>query len=133
MQNSHEVEKLANDIKQAGGEVLDKFNSRFFYDLSVGSVPIGMDRKALTEDYDILPNAEIKLELERDAGGQLRPTGRNSEPHQSRDTGNDAWHLAMTQVDKMHKEGFTGTGIKVAIIDAGVSLTSGMSLILPRL
>ncbi|QLI68659.1 uncharacterized protein G6M90_00g055230 [Metarhizium brunneum] len=110
--NSHEVEKLANNIKQAGGEVLDKFNSRFFYGLSVGSVPSGMDRKAPAEDYDISPNAEIKSELERDAGGQLRPTGRNSEPHQSRDTGNDAWHLAMTQVDKMRKEGFTGTGIK---------------------
>ncbi|EXU95941.1 peptidase S8 family protein [Metarhizium robertsii] len=62
--------KLASDIEQAGGEVLDKFNSRFFYGLSVGS---------------------------------------------------GYWHLAMTQVDKMHKEGFTGTGIKVDIIDTGVN------------
>lgn len=118
--NSHEVVKLANDTKQAGGELLDKFNSRFFYGLSVGSVSSGMDIQALTEGYGISPNAEIKSELERDAGGQPQPTGRNSEPHQSRDTGNDAWHLAMTQGDKMHKEGFTGTGIKVAIVDTGV-------------
>ncbi|KID83698.1 subtilisin-like serine protease PR1C [Metarhizium guizhouense ARSEF 977] len=121
--NSNDVEKLANDIKEAGGEVLKKFNSRFFYGLSVGSIRSGVDIKALAEGCHIEPNAEIKLELERDAGEQLQRNGSNSEPLQSRDTENYNWHLEVTQIDKMHKEGFTGTGIKVAIVDTGVDYT----------
>ncbi|KAK2591998.1 hypothetical protein QQS21_010301 [Conoideocrella luteorostrata] len=30
------------------------------------------------------------------------------------------WHHLITHVDKLHKEGFTGSGIKIAVIDSGV-------------
>lgn len=30
------------------------------------------------------------------------------------------WHHALTQVDKLHAEGFLGNGIKIAVVDTGV-------------
>ncbi|TQV92777.1 subtilisin [Cordyceps javanica] len=47
---------------------------------------------------------------------------RDSRGYKARDTVDKApWTHIMTQVDKLHKEGYTGKGIKIGIVDTGVN------------
>ncbi|KAM3433199.1 hypothetical protein MY4824_006122 [Beauveria thailandica] len=120
-----EVEALAKTIQEAGGEVLKKFDSRFFYGLSVRSSPNGIDVKALAAGFNVWPDAEIGGEIGEEFKGHAEQDQQRDSPgeHESRATKNTLWHLAMTQVDKMHAAGFKGEGIKVAIVDTGVDYT----------
>lgn len=42
--------------------------------------------------------------------------------HERRDN-SAPWNHIMTQVDKLHAAGFTGNGIRIALVDTGVSFT----------
>ncbi|OAA39600.1 subtilisin-like protease [Beauveria brongniartii RCEF 3172] len=120
-----EVEALAKTIQEVGGEVLNKFDSPFFYGLSVGSFPNDIDIEALAAGFNIWPEEEIGREIGEESDGQAeqdQPRDSLGE-HESRATKDTLWHLVMTQVDKMHAAGFKGEGIKVAIVDTGVDYT----------
>ncbi|KAM3503948.1 hypothetical protein MY11210_008523 [Beauveria gryllotalpidicola] len=123
--SSQEVEALAKTIQEAGGKVFDKFDSPFFYGLSVHSFPSDIDIKALAAGFNVWPEERIGHEIGDESKEQAEQDQQRDslEKHESRDTKDTLWHLAMTQVDKMHEAGFKGEGIKVAIVDTGVDYT----------
>ncbi|KAM3537364.1 hypothetical protein ARSEF1564_009714 [Beauveria bassiana] len=104
-------------------------NSFIIEGLSVHSFPNDVDIKALAAGFNVWPEEVIGQEIGDEAQRQVgQDQKRSPQPdslgeHEPRDTKDALWHLAMTQVDKMHEAGFRGDGIKVAIVDTGVDYT----------
>ncbi|OAA63869.1 subtilisin-like protease [Cordyceps fumosorosea ARSEF 2679] len=123
---SQDVESLVKTVEAAGGKVLEKFDSPFFYGLSVQGE---MDVRALAAGFKVWEDEEIGLEIgdeaPKQAGQNEKKTSQPDAPqqHEARDTKGALWPNAITHVDKMHEAGFKGEGIKVAIVDTGVDYT----------
>ncbi|EJP61235.1 subtilase-like protein [Beauveria bassiana ARSEF 2860] len=119
-ESSRNLALLVKAVQDQGGTIRRQFNSSVFYGLSVQ-----------------LPNttmAEHGMELMEQMPGVVRvwpvevtrqPVEIQTEhPAAYQRRGNSApWNHVMTQVDKLHAEGFTGSGIRVAVIDTGIDYT----------
>lgn len=126
----NELKSLADAVQAKGGEVRHTFDSQFFRGISVGlaNVRSNEDKEALMDRFKGFTTWPVTEIGQPDDSEAKQQPGRNKRRHLgNRDSENamdGSWHLAMTQIDKLHKEGFTGNGIRVAIVDSGVCLYS---------
>ncbi|PHH84966.1 hypothetical protein CDD83_1105 [Cordyceps sp. RAO-2017] len=62
-----------------------------------------------------------EVEIQGQAAGRHHPEERRRRGLQShRKHDETAWTHVLTQVDKLRREGFAGTGVKIAVVDTGV-------------
>lgn len=124
----NELQSLTDAVQAKGGEVRQTFNSQFFRGISVrlANVRSDEDKEALMDRFKSFTTWPVPEIGQPDEGEAKQQPGRNKRRHLgNRDSGDamdGSWHLAMTQIDKLHKEGFTGNGIRAAIVDTGVGL-----------
>ncbi|KID84079.1 subtilisin-like serine protease PR1C [Metarhizium guizhouense ARSEF 977] len=125
----NELKSLADAVQAKGGEVRHTFDSQFFRGISVqlANVRSDEDKVALMDRFKSFTTWPVSEIGQPDDGEAKQQPGRNKRRHLGKRDSGDAtdvsWHLAMTQIDKLHKEGFTGNGIRVAIVDTGVNYT----------
>ncbi|KJK95512.1 hypothetical protein H633G_00583 [Metarhizium anisopliae BRIP 53284] len=125
----NELQSLTDAVQAKGGEVRQTFNSQFFRGISVrlANVRSDEDKEALMDRFKSFTTWPVPEIGQPDEGEAKQQPGRNKRRHLgNRDSGDamdGSWHLAMTQIDKLHKEGFTGNGIRAAIVDTGVNYT----------
>ncbi|KAF5131242.1 Subtilisin NAT [Metarhizium anisopliae] len=126
---SNELKPLADAVLAKGGEVRHTFDSEFFRGISVGlaNVRSNEDKEALMDRFKGFTTWPVTEIGQLDDSEAKQQPGRNKRRHLgNRDSENamdGSWHLDMIQIDKLHKEGFTGNGIRVAIVDSGVNYT----------
>ncbi|OAR00661.1 hypothetical protein LLEC1_04829 [Akanthomyces lecanii] len=99
-------------------EIRRQFNSKVFYGVSVQL------RNTTLAEYEmgqmpgvtkVWPVAVTKQPIELQTAPQ--------QPGNQRRDNSAPWNHIMTQVDKLHAAGFTGKGIKIAVVDSGVNYT----------
>ncbi|KAM3521658.1 hypothetical protein NHJ13051_006128 [Beauveria bassiana] len=115
--NSQSLDSLVKTVLDQGGEIRHQFNSKLFYGLSVELHNTTMTENGIGQlpgVTKVWPVETTKQPVELPAApeaGNLR-----------RDT-SSSWNHVMTQVDKLHAAGYTGEGIRIAIVDSGVDYT----------
>jgi hypothetical protein len=126
------VDTLAQDVKDRGGTVRQTFRSVIYTGLSVqipdtnGTNTEGDDFQKEMEGREgvkaVWPVTKTQIPLDK---GDLsaNPQGNMGQLGDvvARDLINSPFHHVLTQVDKLQAEGFTGSGIKIGVVDSGVS------------
>lgn len=122
------VEQLANNVQEKGGQVRHKFNSDIFHGVSMQLESISTAEQTIAELEELegirgvwpvqasTPVVEVGQENQK-LGAASGDTQRHGASKRAAD---DVWPHLMTHVDKLHKKGFSGKGIKIAVVDTGV-------------
>ncbi|KAM0664427.1 hypothetical protein ACQRIU_007009 [Beauveria bassiana] len=111
--NSQSLDLLVKTVQDQGGEIRRQFNSKVFYGISVELHNTTITEHGMGQMPGIMkvwPLEATKQPLELPAVTQ---------PGNQRRDISSTWNHVMTQVDKLHAAGFTGSGIKIAIVDTG--------------
>lgn len=113
--SSQNLDLLVKNVQEQGGEIRRQFNSKVFYGISVE-----LHNTTMTESgMEQMPGVTKVWPVEATKQLVELPEVKQIE-NQRRDT-SATWNHIMTQVDKLHAAGFTGSGIKIAVVDTGVS------------
>ncbi|KAK8148984.1 hypothetical protein G3M48_008572 [Beauveria asiatica] len=115
--NSQSLNLLVKTVLDQGGEIRHQFNSKVFYGISVELHNTTMTENGIGQMPGVTkvwPVETTKQTAELPAVPQAG--------NQRRDT-SSTWNHVMTQVDKLHAAGYTGEGIRIAIVDSGVNYT----------
>ncbi|KAK2593052.1 hypothetical protein QQS21_009260 [Conoideocrella luteorostrata] len=134
-ESSHDTKALAEAIAAKGGRVRRQLDSDVFHGISVQFVnkPEEIEGKSFMKQMKgvkrVWPMRMLDPMVERQPGENSgdksgQKSGEKSLRHFSREVSDDnppAWSHYMTQVTKLHEEGFKGHGIKIAVIDTGVN------------
>ncbi|RDA87723.1 hypothetical protein CP532_1806, partial [Ophiocordyceps camponoti-leonardi (nom. inval.)] len=126
-ESSQACEAIGKAVVDRGGKVRQTFNSKLLKAISVQLSEEG-DRRALEEQFKgkgITGTWEVQKMMSRTAEDEA--VGKQPQKRLGRRAVNvngsiasSRWTHVMTQVDKLHREGFTGKGIKIAVVDSGV-------------
>lgn len=115
-ESTQNLDELVKAVQDQGGEIRRQFKSKVFYGISVqlhNTTMTGHGMEQMPGVTKVWPVEVTKQPVEpqtvQQPGSQRRD---NSAP----------WNHIMTQVDKLHAAGFTGSGIRIAVVDTGVSL-----------
>ncbi|KAM3514721.1 hypothetical protein MY11210_001692 [Beauveria gryllotalpidicola] len=115
--NSQSLDLLVKTVLDQGVEIRRQFNSKVFYGISVELHNTTMTENAIgqmpgvTKVWPVETTKQpVELPAVPEPGNQRRDTA-------------STWNHVMTQVDKLHAAGYTGSGIKIAIVDSGVNYT----------
>lgn len=115
-ESSQNLESLIKVVQDQGGEIRREFNSKVFYGLSVqlpNATMAGHKMEHMTGVINVWPVQVTKQPVESQPA---------QEPGHQRRGINAPWNHIMTQVDKLHADGFMGSGIQIAVVDTGVGL-----------
>lgn len=142
-ETSQVCESVAKAVKERGGTLRHMFNSDVFTGVSVQlpQLTTEEDRRSLLSQFKGIKESwpvqeviqvpestaeEASNEKEEELGNKpVAPStlgmrhsrlGRRAR----KDKIESPWNHVMTHVDKLHEEGFTGRGIKIAVVDTGV-------------
>ncbi|KID75521.1 Thermophilic serine proteinase [Metarhizium brunneum] len=129
------VEQLANNVQEKGGQVRHKFNSDVFHGVSVQLESISTAEQTMAELEELegirgvwpvqasTPAVKVGQENQKlGAAGNLH-SGDTQRHGAGKRAADDLWPHLMTHVDKLHKKGFSGQGIKIAVVDTGIDYT----------
>lgn len=147
-ESSQVCESVAKAVEEGGGTVRHTFKSAIFNGLSfqlANETTAERDMKALTAQFtgiignwqlqtvNLAPEGkaeeqpEDKTAEELGEGEQQRPEEKTPNPGRrlgrravDGDGVDSPWPHLMTHIDKLHKEGYRGNGIKIAVVDSGV-------------
>ncbi|KAM3529795.1 hypothetical protein MY4038_005246 [Beauveria bassiana] len=123
-------------LQQQDGQVRRKFDSKIFYGISVqlanATGVTSAEIRNIKGVKEIWP-VNLMSSTANDMPGE-QPEKQQSGHQQahwssglaSRAAGQSLespWHHVLTQVDKLHAEGLSGNGIKIAVVDTGVDYT----------
>lgn len=126
-----DVESLRQEIQSLGGTIRQNYTSDIFFGLSA-QLPGESDGKASNFSAEMKTKSGVKnvwpietVTLPEEETEEIEEAQENLQRHYSRraSDGKAPWNHLMTQVDKLHAEGYTGKGIKVGVVDTGVSLS----------
>ncbi|KAM3425921.1 hypothetical protein NHJ13734_009805 [Beauveria thailandica] len=135
-ETGQDIERLTKAIQQQDGQVRRKFNSKIFYGISVqlanATGVTSAEIRNIKGVKDIWP-VNLMSSTADDMPGE-QPEKQQSGHQQahwssglaSRAAGQgleSPWHHVLTQVDKLHADGLSGNGIKIALVDTGVDYT----------
>ncbi|OAA76739.1 subtilisin-like serine protease PR1C [Akanthomyces lecanii RCEF 1005] len=116
-ESTSNLDELVKAVHDQGGEIRRQFKSKVFYGISVqlhNTTMTGHGMEQMPGVTKVWPVEVTKQPVEpqtvQQPGSQRRD---NSAP----------WNHIMTQVDKLHAAGFTGSGIRIAVVDTGVNYT----------
>lgn len=139
---------VAKAVEERGGKLRYSFNSDIFIGLSiqVPNVTIKEEIRALAESKGIEGEwpvqwitqvAEGRVEEQEQLEKKSEVAPKTNKWHRRLGGLADDSHVQspwthhMTHIDKLHEEGYTGNGIKIAVVDTGVySLVSHPTLVL---
>ncbi|KAM3500525.1 hypothetical protein MY10362_006333 [Beauveria mimosiformis] len=129
-ETGQDIEPLTQAIQQQGGQVRRKFDSKLFYGISIqlanATGVTSADIRKINGVKDIRPvnllssTAEDmpgKQQEHQQSGHQHARWRRGLESRAPSQGLQSPWHHVLTQVDKLHAEGVSGNGIKIAIVD----------------
>ncbi|OAA36110.1 subtilisin-like serine protease PR1C [Beauveria brongniartii RCEF 3172] len=135
-ETGQDIEPLTKAIQQQDGQVRRKFDSKLFYGISIqlanATGVTSADIRKINGVKDIWPvnllrdTAEDmpgKQPEQQQSGHQQARRRRGPESRAAGEGLQSPWHHVLTQVDKLHAEGVSGSGIKIAIVDTGVDYT----------
>ncbi|KAM0745432.1 hypothetical protein ACQRIT_000816 [Beauveria bassiana] len=115
--NSQSLDSLVKTVLDQGVEIRHQFNSKVFYGLSVELHNTTMTENGIgqmpgvTKVWPVETTRQpVELPAVPEAGNKRRDTS-------------STWNHVMTQVDKLHAAGYTGQGIRIAIVDSGLNYT----------
>lgn len=123
-----DVESLRQEIQSLGGTIRQNYTSDIFFGLSA-QLP---DSKASNFSSEMKTKSGVKnvwpvetVTLPEEETEEVEEAQENLQRRYSRRAtdGKAPWNHLMTQVDKFHAEGYTGKGIKIGVVDTGVSLS----------
>ncbi|KGQ04617.1 Subtilisin DY [Beauveria bassiana D1-5] len=126
-----DVESLRQEIQSLGGTIRQNYTSDIFFGLSA-QLPGESDGKASNFSAEMKTKSGVKnvwpietVTLPEEETEEIEEAQENLQRHYSRraSDGKAPWNHLMTQVDKLHAEGYTGKGIKVGVVDTGVNYT----------
>lgn len=129
-ESGRDLEPLVRAVEERGGEVRRRFDSEVFRGVSVQLADVQQAERHSAEMgqmagvKNVWPIRVSRLAPEDE--GAKQPAQEEQEQRRGlgrRAAGEDPespWNHLMTQVDKLHGEGFTGNGIKIAVVDTGV-------------
>lgn len=149
-ENSQICESVAKAVEERGGTLRHMFKSDVFNGISVQlpELTTEEDRKALVSQFKGIKeswlvqevtqvpeskakdqpedNHEVPNEKEEELGKKPVAPPKTGKRHYRLSRRADKnhvespWNHLMTHVDKLHEEGYTGSGIKIAVVDTGV-------------
>lgn len=114
--NSQSLDSLVKTVLDQGVEIRHQFNSKVFYGLSVELHKTTMTEHGIGQMPGVTKVWPVETRMQPAELPAVPETG-----NQRRDT-SSTWNHVMTQVDKLHAAGYTGQGIRIAIVDSGVRL-----------
>ncbi|KID95106.1 subtilisin-like serine protease PR1C, partial [Metarhizium majus ARSEF 297] len=117
-ESSQACESVATAVEASGGALRHVYNSDAFHGVSF-QLPESTtvdDRKALVAQFKAKDQPEDKLQVPKGDEEKRAPLGRRADD----DGVETPWNHLMTHIDKLHEEGYLGSGIKIAVIDTGV-------------
>ncbi|KAM0668551.1 hypothetical protein ACQRIU_002113 [Beauveria bassiana] len=124
-----DVESLTQEIQSLGGTIRQNYTSDTFFGLSA-QLPGGSDGKASNFSSEMKTKSGVKnvwpvetVTLPEEETEEVEEAQENLQRRYSRRAtdGKAPWNHLMTQVDKLHAEGYTGKGIKIGVVDTGVN------------
>ncbi|PMB65349.1 Thermophilic serine proteinase [Beauveria bassiana] len=121
-QSSQNLDPVVKAVEAQGGEIGRQFDSKVFYGVSVRLHNSTLTTNQMENMPGVTKVWPIEAEKQQVELQPVQSPGQRSGP-QRRDT-SSSWNHIMTQIDKLHAAGFTGSGIKIGIVDTGVSLSS---------
>ncbi|OAA71274.1 Peptidase S8, subtilisin-related protein [Cordyceps fumosorosea ARSEF 2679] len=122
-----DVKSLKQEIQSLGGTVRHNYTSDTFFGLSA-QLPGGSDGKASNFSSEMKTKSGVKnvwpvetVTLPTEATEEIKEVQEKLQRRGSRRAtdGKAPWNHLMTQVDKLHAEGYSGKGIKVGVVDTG--------------
>ncbi|EGX93531.1 subtilisin, putative [Cordyceps militaris CM01] len=128
-----DVETLAQEIQHLGGTIRHNYTTDTFLGLSA---ELGSDEKFDDFSADMKTRSGIKnmwpiatVTLPEEATTEMEEVKESLDRRVRGSRGMKArapetkapWNHLMTQVDKLHAEGYSGKGIKIGIVDTGVN------------
>lgn len=114
-ESTQNLDDLVKAVRDQGGEIRRQFNSKVFYGISVQ-----LYNTTMTEhEMEQMPGVSRVWPVE--VTTQPVELQTVQQPENQRRDNSAPWNHIMTQVDKLHAAGFTGTGIRIAVVDTGVS------------
>ncbi|KAK8143983.1 hypothetical protein G3M48_006491 [Beauveria asiatica] len=128
-ETSQHVELVAQDMQGKGGQVRHKIDSDIFRGISVQMADVAMAEETMAEMKnregitDVWRAQAVSRAAEEEDGADSVNAGDAHGGHVDKRAADDLWTHMMTSVDKLHSEGFTGNGIKIAVVDSGVDYT----------
>ncbi|KAM3440473.1 hypothetical protein MY4824_002187 [Beauveria thailandica] len=128
-ETSQHVELVAQDMQGKGGQVRHKMDSDIFRGISVQMADVAMAEETMAEMKnregitDVWRAQALSEAAKEEDGADSVNAGDAHGGHADKRAADDLWTHMMTSVDKLHSEGFTGNGIKIAIVDTGVDYT----------
>ncbi|KAK2595506.1 hypothetical protein QQS21_006781 [Conoideocrella luteorostrata] len=129
------TELLANVVEGKGCQVRHKFDSKVFRGLSMQLGNSTTSDNTVAEikamkgirgmwPLKILKHHTIQDKVENQPVHKPKEEGWRGLDQRAADTAYQSrWTHLMTNVDKLHNKGFTGNGIKIAVVDSGVNYT----------
>ncbi|KAM3426042.1 hypothetical protein NHJ13734_009704 [Beauveria thailandica] len=120
-QSSQNLDPLVKAVQAQGGEIGRQFNSKVFYGVSVR-----LHNSTLsTNQMESMPGVTKVWPIEAEEQKvELQPVqSPEQQPGPQRRDVSSSWNHIMTQIDKLHAAGFTGSGIKIGIVDTGLNYT----------
>lgn len=115
-ESTQNLDELAKAVQDQGGEIRRQFNSKVFYGISVQLHNTTMTVHEIEKMSGVARVWPVEVTMQP---VELRTV---QQPGNQRRANSAPWNHIMTQVDKLHAAGFTGSGIRIAVVDTGVSL-----------
>ncbi|TQW04019.1 subtilisin-like serine protease PR1C [Cordyceps javanica] len=118
-ESSQSLDLLIQAVQEQGGSIRRQFNSRVFYGVSVELRNTTVTEQAIKR----MPGVTKVWPVEATTQPVSLPAVQESGNQNQRRDSSAPWNHVMTQVDRLHAAGFTGSGIRIAIVDTGVDYT----------
>ncbi|EFY96007.1 peptidase S8 and DUF1034 (Fn-like) domain protein [Metarhizium robertsii] len=119
--DSQSLKPLIKTVQEQGGEIRREFNSEVFYGFSAQL----SNASVAGDELQHMPGVKKVWQVQVSKHQESPPAESQATPesaHQRRQV-KSPWNHVMTQIDKLHAAGFTGSGIRIAVVDSGVDYT----------
>ncbi|KAJ6447112.1 endoglucanase B [Purpureocillium lavendulum] len=121
------VEPISKDVETSGGLVRHIYGSRLFYGLSVqttSAAQIGQEIKKFSGVKNVWAAGQVKhrepmTSATKDPNRQATFPSPWPEERCNPGFGRPDYSHVATGIDRLHREGYTGSGYKIAIVDTG--------------
>lgn len=118
--DSQSLKPLIKTVQEQGGEIRREFNSEVFYGFSAQL----SNASVAGDELEHMPGVKKVWQVQVSKHQESPPAESQATPESARQRRQvqSPWNHVMTQIDKLHAAGFTGSGIQIAVVDSGVRI-----------